>query len=257
MSNITDFFNENGYYIAKGIFKGNELKILQTDFDKIVDQLQESGEHIQARWGGYSMNQISDKTDYVLHTHQVHCYAESYAKAFYNKEFLDATEKIIGPDIILHHSKLFFKPPEKGAPFPMHQDWGYFPTEKDSMIAAVIHLSDATDEMGCFRVFPGSHKLGRQQGMVGQESLERRSELLNDYPLEKATPLEAEPGDVVFFSYFLLHGSKPNISKKPRKTVLVQLYSGNDEIEGENHHVNSKLTLRGWNHRMTRGKANQ
>ena len=50
----------------------------------------------------------------------------------------------------------------------MHQDWQYFPSVKDSMIAAIIYVSEATDEMGCVRVYPGSHKqLGRTDGMMG------------------------------------------------------------------------------------------
>ena len=35
-------------------------------------------------------------------------------------------ERLFGDDVILHHSKLFQKPAEQGAPFPMHQDWAYF-----------------------------------------------------------------------------------------------------------------------------------
>ncbi|GIQ98258.1 MAG: hypothetical protein CM15mP4_0950 [Candidatus Neomarinimicrobiota bacterium] len=78
-----------------------------------------------------------------------------------NKKLLDIIELLIGPDIILHHSKLFFKPPLIGAAFPLHQDWSYFPTKRDTMIAAVIHLSKSDEEMGCFRIIPKSHHLGK------------------------------------------------------------------------------------------------
>ena len=47
-----------------------------------------------------------------------------------NNNFLDYVEKIIGENIILHHTKLFLKPPRFGSAFPLHQDWSYFPTEK-------------------------------------------------------------------------------------------------------------------------------
>jgi len=39
------------------------------------------------------------------------------------------------------------------------QDWTYFPTTQDSMIAGSIHVSDADDRRGCLRVYPGSHRL--------------------------------------------------------------------------------------------------
>ena len=64
--------------------------------------------------------------------------------------------------------------------------------------------------------------------------------------------IEAEAGDVLFFHYFTVHGSMPNTSKNTRKNVLVQLHSGNDRIEGDNHHINSRLVLRGFNNIATR-----
>ena len=257
MDSITEKFEKDGYYVARGLFKGEELKNLQVDFDKIVEQLQKSGENNNAKWGGEAMESISKETDELMHTHQVQSYSAAYARALYNSDFLDITEKIIGPDILLHHTKLFMKPPKNGAPFPIHQDWQYFPTIKDSMIAAVIHLSDARDETGCFRVYPGTHKLGRMEGMLGRETKDRRSSMIDDYPLEGSTALEAKAGDVVFFHYFLLHGSKPNISSEKRKTVLVQMYAGDDMVEPSDTHINSKLTLRGWNHLATRNSVNQ
>jgi phytanoyl-CoA hydroxylase len=137
-------------------------------------------------------------------------------------------------------------------PFTMHQDWSYFPSQQDTMIAGIVHVSRATDEMGCLRVYPGSHRLGRAAHTGGQEP----STLLDQYPLENATVVEAEPGDVLFFHYFTLHGSKHNRSNQLRKTVLVQLHSGSDKIENDNTHPNMRLTLRGRNHRMTRDLAN-
>jgi ectoine hydroxylase-related dioxygenase (phytanoyl-CoA dioxygenase family) len=74
--------------------------------------------------------------------------------------FTSIAQSIIGPNVQLHHSKMFIKPPEKGSPFPMHQDYPYFPHDKNSMIAAIIHFDDAPIEKGCVRVYPGTHKLG-------------------------------------------------------------------------------------------------
>ncbi len=154
---------------------------------------------------------------------------------------------------MLHHSKLFQKPSEAGSPFPMHQDWPYFPTVNDSMIAGIIHVSDATDEMGCLRVYPGSHRLGRIEGADGR----RQNDVLDQYPIEDATIVEAQAGDVIFFHYFTLHGSMPNRSDQVRKTVLCQLYAGSDRVEDGNTHPDERLVLRGWNHNISRAMAGQ
>ncbi len=245
------FFREHGYYHARGIFNGSFLSELTSEFNRILTQLQQSDECIDATWGGEEMARLKSKQDSIFHTHNVQKYSAHWLAALLHRPFLDLAECLIGPNIILHHSKLFHKPPFHGAPFPSHQDWSYFPTQKDSMIAAVIHLSPATEEMGCLRVFPGSHNLGRIANSHGQSPCQA----LLDRPIEEGLPLEAEPGDVVFFHYFTVHGSLPNRSEQARKTVLVQLYDGNDCIEPGNDHPNERLVLRGWNVHSTRNNV--
>jgi len=244
-------FAEDGYYIAKGVFSPAEVAELESEFDRIVGQLLASGEQLNAKWGGPEMERLQSQQMVVLHTHNVQQYSAAYTRALLHKGFLEVATSILGPDVVMHHTKLFQKPGEIGAPFPMHQDWTYFPTEKDSMIAGVIHLSKATDDMGCLRVYPGTHRFGRVSDSNGHVD----SALLKDHPIEGALPLEAEPGDVVFFHYFTLHGSMPNRSDKVRKTVLVQLYAGNDKVVDGNSHPDERLVLAGWNHHATRNRS--
>ena len=249
--NAQSFFAENGYYHAKKVFDGESLGKLTRDFDQIVAQLNRTGEDIDATWPGKAVSALSGSNDVILHTHNVHKYSTQWLDAFKSSVFLKYATGFIGEDIVLHHSKLFQKPPLVGSPFPIHQDWAYFPTKRDTMIAGIIHLQDTTDEMGCLRVYPGSHKLGRIADSDGRQACEA----LEQYPLDKAVPLEAEAGDVLFFHYFTLHGSMPNRSKKTRKTVLCQLHSGNDFVEEEKGGPNEQLILQGWNHQLCRGTA--
>ena len=248
-----EFFAEHGYYLAEGLFDEDTMCSLENDFDRVVEQLRQSGEDIDARWQADAMDEIDGGASSIIHTHNIHRYSSRWHAALCETAFLDCAESFLGPDIILHHSKLFLKPAREGSPFPIHQDWWYFPTRHDSMIAAVIFLGDADDETGCFRLYPGSHKLGRRENTSGLE----QSDLLAEYPLENATPIPVKRGDVLFFSYFTLHGSMPNRSDSNRKTVLVQLYSGKDFVlENEKvNHVDEQLVLRGWNYHMGREKA--
>ncbi len=253
MSDIKRLFDEQGFFHAKGVFEPNDVEVLERDFDRIVAQLTASGEVIDATWDGGEAAKLARSSDVILHTHNVQKYSRTWLNAFLNERFLDVAEQILGPDIVLHHSKLFQKPAEAGSPFPMHQDWPYFPTINDSMIAGIIHVSDATDQMGCLRVYPGSHRLGRIEGADGR----RANAVLDRYPIEDATVVEAKAGDVVFFHYFTLHGSMPNRSDKVRKTVLCQLYAGTDRVEDGNHHPDERVVLRGWNHRISRAAAGE
>jgi phytanoyl-CoA hydroxylase len=251
---IGAFWQENGYYVARGVFSQDQIKNLEIDFDRMIAQIINGGEdaNIRKDWGGSEMDRLDGGASVVLHSNNPQCFSARWLGALLDPKFLDAVEALIGPDIILHHAKMFQKPAENGSPFPMHQDWPYFPTFQDTLMAGVIHVSNATDAMGCLRVFPSSHKLGRIQENRGQLPDEIRAA----YPIEKATIIECEPGDVVFFNYLTLHGSMPNRSNAVRKTVLVQMHAGTDEVDPSGPgHPNMRLALRGWNHAVTRATA--
>ncbi|HND60821.1 MAG TPA: phytanoyl-CoA dioxygenase family protein [Opitutaceae bacterium] len=244
-ASIRAAFRRDGYYVARGLFKPAQVKRLERAFDRIVAQNVRFDDAPNKRWRGEAVDRLKVGETTLIHTHQVHFYSAEWLQAVQDPRFLDVAEAILGPDVVLHHTKLFQKPAEKGAPFPMHQDWSYFPSVKNTMIAAIIHVSPATDEMGCLRVYPGSHRLGRRKDTSGQV-YSRFME--KNYPLDGGVAVESKPGDVVFFSYFTVHGSKPNRSSRLRKTVLVQLYSGKDRIEPQVMHADSRLVLRGWSH---------
>lgn len=252
---ITETFARDGYYLARGVYSDARMKELEEDFDRIVAQIERSGQNVNARWPGEQMDALDGGASTIIHTHNVQRYSARWLRALQDQRFLTFAQAILGPDVILHHTKLFQKPPRKGSPFPMHQDWWYFPTRNDTMIAGVIFLTDADERTGGFRVYPGSHKLGRMERSSGLQP----SESLSRYPLENATPVEAYRGDVLFFSYFTLHGSSPNRSERVRKTVLAQLHSGSDYLldNPEMPHVNESLVLSGWNHHMTRALADK
>ncbi len=256
---IGEGFRETGFHLERGLFDPETTRALETDFDLIVEQLHASGEQVNARWESAD----GQPTDEVVHTHNVQNFSSVWLDALRDKRYLDVAEAILGPDIVLHHSKLFQKPPQHGAAFPMHQDWRYFPTARDSMIAAIIHLTPATVDMGCVHVVPGSHRLGRLDSTSGRplwDDADGYASFAEQYPLEQAVPIEAEPGDVLFFSYFTVHGSGPNRSQATRKTVLVQMFSGADELDPESEHPVSGLVLRGRNRTATRrsaGKVNR
>ena len=46
-----DDFIKNGFIIKKNLFKLKDLDVYVNEFDKIVDQLKNSNEDINARWG--------------------------------------------------------------------------------------------------------------------------------------------------------------------------------------------------------------
>lgn len=249
---VAAFYAEHGFYRARGLLPDATLSVLTRDFDRIVEQLVASDEAINARWNHATTTAVDgDAGSVVIHTHQVQKYSAAWGRFLYDPCWLDTAAILLGPDIVLHHSKLFLKPAGRGAAFPPHQDHDYFPTLRHQMLAAVVYLSDADDRNGCLRVWPGSHKHGPIRGSLGDDE-----RFTSRFPLADSLPVEVAAGDVVFFSYLTVHASLANRSDRPRKSVLLQLHGGHDACAPDVKHPDSALVLRGWNSAMTRSRAN-
>ena len=238
MDTMRASFEENGYYLARGVFSPDEVGRLEGEFDRIVRQI------------GKDVKNGSENGNGVISTRNVQQYSGLWMAALLQEEFLDVVERLIGPDIVLNHSTLFEKRMTTAkTPFHMHQDWSYLPTRMNTMIAGMIHLSEATEEMGCLRVYPGSHRQGRVEGSTATNAA-----FHEQFPFEGSTAIEARPGDVTFFDYFIVHGSPSNRSETPRKVVIARMFSGRDRKE-DIHQFSENLVLRGWNYHTTTATA--
>jgi phytanoyl-CoA hydroxylase len=213
------FYQENGYLHVPGLLTRGEAGIYQAECNAIAARIGEN----DATWA----SQRGQGTK-ITHCHDVQFQSAAFSRLLVDSRLTSVAQAIIGPNVELHHTKMFIKPPEKGSPFPMHQDYPYFPHEQHSMIAAIIHFDDAPEEKGCLRVVPGSHRLGPLPSVGADHHLPQ-------FPLESATPIPAKAGDAIFMSYLLVHGSGVNVSQEPRTTVLVQMRDPADRPLVEKH----------------------
>jgi phytanoyl-CoA hydroxylase len=235
------FYEDNGYLLIKGLLPREEALAYRAEAHALIDRLAQANANLEATWG--SARELAGATQtQLLHRHNVEYFSADLHKLLLDDRFTEPAAGIIGPNVQLHHTKLFIKPPEKGSPFPMHQDHPYFPHERHSMIAAIIHFDDAPLEKGCLRVVPGSHKAGP----IDHESSGGWHLPFEQYPLESSVALPAEAGDVLFFSYLTIHGSGVNTSSEARTTLLVQMRDAADlPLEGGNSEPGQGLMLRG------------
>lgn len=218
------FYRENGYLLVRSVFTREEAQYLRDEAQALIRRLADvySENGINAMWG--SARKITDLPAQILHCHNAQYHSADFARLMLDPRLTDRIADLIGENIQLHHTKMFIKPPEKGAPFPMHQDYPYFPHEKHTMLAAIVHFDDAPIEKGCVSVVPGSHKLGPlEHNPEGGWHLP-----VEQYPLESAVPVPAEAGDVVIFSYLTIHGSGVNTSHEARTTLLIQMRDPTD-----------------------------
>ena len=154
------FYRENGYLHLPAVFTAAEAAYLRAEAHALIQRLAavRGGEQaLYAQWGSAKL--VSDLPTTLLHCHNAQFHSAAFTRLICDPRLTDRIADLIGPNIQLHHTKLFIKPPERGAPFPMHQDYPYFPHEKHTMLAAIVFFDDAPIEKGCLLVVPGSHKL--------------------------------------------------------------------------------------------------
>lgn len=223
-----DQYRAQGYVLAHGIFTPEHVAELERDLDALVERRLHNAADMDATWKG-NWKDGQDRPTKIMHTHDVQAYSAAWTRVLVHDRFTGALADLLGPNVALHHTKAFIKPPERGSAFPMHQDYPYFPHTLGTMMAAIIHLSEATEEMGCFRVYPGTHRLGPLPIVDASQPYVDPAQ----WPLANATPLPAQRGDVVFFNYLLIHGSDINRSQRERKTVLVQVRDPADQMADE------------------------
>ncbi|MSS70462.1 MAG: phytanoyl-CoA dioxygenase family protein [Candidatus Latescibacteria bacterium] len=218
------FYRENGYLLAEGVFTREEAALLRQETHDLARRLLETQATGVKGEGWKSGAKVTDLPRELLHCHNVQFHSAVLSRLIVDPRLTDRVADLIGPNVQLHHTKMFIKPPERGAPFPMHQDYPYFPHERHTMMAATIHFDDAPVEKGCVRVVPGSYRQGPLEHINdGGHHLP-----VERFPVAEATPCPARAGDVLLFSYLTIHGSGLNTSQEARTTLLVQMRDPTD-----------------------------
>ena len=126
------------------------------------------------------------------------------------------------------HDQIFYKPARHGGTVAWHQDYSYWTrTTPAGHITCFMCLDDATLENGCLHVIPGSHKwnLLPKIDLIGggAETMESIKSVLSPAQLEqfKPTPIFLKAGECSFHHCLTLHGSYPNQSDRPRRSVVL------------------------------------
>jgi ectoine hydroxylase-related dioxygenase (phytanoyl-CoA dioxygenase family) len=130
---------------------------------------------------------------------------------------LDVMERLLGPNILLKSTRLFYKHPNSASFVGWHQD-GITERLEDAQVPAVwLGLTEATAENGCLRVVPGSHRLG----LVPHAHLPDADNLTSQgttaqTAIDSAWDVVMHAGEMSLHHPLVLHASHPNQSDAAR-----------------------------------------
>lgn len=132
---------------------------------------------------------------------------------------LDVIEQLVGPDLILWNALLFYKRAEAGPSVPWHRDGFGYPIDPIATTSIWIAVTESTVDNGCLRFIPGSHRTA-DPGV--HDSTPKPGEMFSGsldptcFDETTAVDVELEPGQLVIFDVYAIHGSQPNNGAAPR-----------------------------------------
>lgn len=172
---------------------------------------------------------------------------------------LDMVEQVAGPDLVLWGTSVFYKRPIAGPATSWHRDAQAWPMIKPAASTSVwIAATESHRGNGCLRVIPGSHR-ARHIGAHGfakpGTSIVARSLAADEFDASTAVDVELEPGQVVFFDIYTIHGGGPNPGASPRAGYALRFMPStshydhggavNRDAPGYAHDTRALLLVRG------------
>ena len=153
--------------------------------------------------------------------------SDAYMDAMSNAAMTDMVNQLIGPNLKFHHCKINLKLPGSDTTVHYHQDFLFTPHTNDDVVTALLMLDDVTEENGCLRVVPRSHRgpmlsLYQDGRFVGAVSGTEEVRLLSE-----SIPVTGKAGSVCLMHTRLAHGSAPNGSDRSRN-LYICVYSAAD-----------------------------
>jgi ectoine hydroxylase-related dioxygenase (phytanoyl-CoA dioxygenase family) len=132
---------------------------------------------------------------------------------------LDILEDLLGPDLFVHSTRIFYKHAHDRSYVSWHQDGRYSSLNSKPAPSVWIALSDSTPENGCLRVVPGSHRSGvhpHVETFAPDNLLNHGEEICVRVDESAVRDFVLEPGEMSLHHVNLVHGSNPNLSPRCR-----------------------------------------
>ncbi len=228
---IDDFWRD-GYLTVKGAVTSAQLTALNTDIGGWVE---ESRGHSQP-FGPPTLDgrarfdmgaEHSAEKPALRRINNPSDISDAYLNVMRDAATVDMVADLIGPNVKFHHCKINLKLPGSDTIVAYHQDFLFTPHTNDDVVTALLMLDDVTEENGCLRVVPGSHRgplhsLFHGDTFTGAVSANEETQLL-----AQSVPVTGKAGSVCLMHTRLAHGSAPNASTRPRG-LYICVYSAAD-----------------------------
>jgi ectoine hydroxylase-related dioxygenase (phytanoyl-CoA dioxygenase family) len=245
MQDLVAELHTEGYAIVRGFLSAAETAEISAETHRMY---QEGLKHHATYRDGNLLFEVLDDPKanrrVVLQAHWTAWISPLMERMRRSEKYLGVLEPFLGRDIKQITHQVHWKPPgAKYTSYRFHQDARFREgTGKDfgylqSTVTTGLAIDRQTVENGALRIIPKSHRLGylglSDDGpiMVGQT----QDEELRRAGLDPSSIVacEMEPGDLLLWTLFTVHGSAANLSDYDRRFMINSYVRASDSERGE------------------------
>jgi ectoine hydroxylase-related dioxygenase (phytanoyl-CoA dioxygenase family) len=245
VQHVAEQLKSEGYAIIRGFLSPAEIAAVSAETDRIYTEgLKHHATYRDRNLLFEVLNDPKAKRRVVLQAHWTAWISPLMEEMRRSRHYYAVLEPLLGRDIKQISHQIHWKPPgAKYTSYRFHQDARF----REGSLKAFDYLASSvttglaidrqTAENGALRFFPRSQRLGylglSDDGpiMVG----ETQDEELRAAGLDPAAMItcEMEPGDLLLWTLFTVHGSAPNMSTYDRRFMINSYVRANDSDRGE------------------------
>jgi len=237
-----EHYRREGYAVVRGFFEQHEVAAIGAAIDQLRDEGERHGRSF--RHGNLFYNVVPSEAGPLVRMVQWPSYHQPVMNAVrLDRRFAALLEPLIGGDLKQIINQVHWKAPGSLGDFAWHQDSRFrkphaaYRNLGESYVQTGLAIDPHTAESGCMRMIPRSHL----RGDLGLDtSTEVLGSAMQDAVLAKAgfsgadaVDLLLEPGDLAFWSPYLVHGSGANRSDHRRRLYINGYVRAQDCDRGE------------------------
>lgn len=236
-----DQFDAQGFLPRENLLTALEVRALHQRLEDIGNEVVEfPAQYVQIEPMVKSGELLEDPVRFnnVRKIWQLTKYDVLFREYARHPKILDVVQSLLGPNLKIYVDQTLCKPPRVGSAKPPHQDSAYWTTiDPPDLVICWMALDDATEDNGCMRFIPGSHKLG----IIEHKRLEdfRVEDEKVDYQSEVSVPLKA--GGCSFHHSLALHRTDANHSDRRRIGLTVAYMSAESKYIGDGEQPDYEL----------------
>ncbi|MBM7798989.1 hypothetical protein JOE57_001910 [Microlunatus panaciterrae] len=210
-------WERDGYHVVRGLFGPTEVRACAERFDALAA----AAEPIPGHWQpSLDSSDVLGRFPRVMHPHE---FDPASMDLLLDPRVRAVLQQLMGEDVIGCQTMFYFKPPgARGQAF--HQDNYYLLVQPTTCVAAWLAVDRSYPDNGGLQVCPGTQNMDLECPDHADLSQSFVDEFVAPPAGHEPVGLDLAPGDVLFFTGSVIHGSAPNSTDSDWRRSFISHY---------------------------------